>query len=441
MRVGVVGGGIAGLGAAWELARSGHEVSVLERKVQLGGQMSTFAVEGQRLERFYHHLFTSDSDLLRLIDELGLRHRLRWFPSKVGFYYRGRVHGFTTPMDLLRFGPLSLPDRVRLGLLSLYLQRTSRWRRFESVSAREWLKRYAGDRGFEVVWGPLLRGKFGPSAGEVSMAWLWSKMRLRFGSRGRGMQREQLGYMEGSFGLVVDALAEKIRDSGGRILTRSLVERVQVGDGGRLEVDVHRRDEPLAFDAVIAAVPFSGLPEMVPGLLLSYASQVNGIGYLAAQCLVLVLKRPLSPVYWLNISDPDIPFVALIEHTNLVPSVHYGGKSVLYISNYSHYNSLSLKLRPKELVARYLPHLKKVNPEFDTQWIERYYVFREEAAQPIVTPHYPERMPAHRTPVPGLYVANTAQIYPEDRGMNYSLRLGLRVGRMVMEGGRGETGD
>ncbi|MFQ5827026.1 MAG: NAD(P)/FAD-dependent oxidoreductase [Dehalococcoidia bacterium] len=440
MKVGIVGGGIAGLAAALELTKRGHEVSVLEKGAGLGGQMSTFSVGGQRLERFYHHMFTSDAELLGLIQELGLGPRLRWFPSKVGFYHGGSVYNFVTPLDLLRFAPLGLVDRIRLGLLSLYLQRTSRWQRFESLTAQEWLARYAGRRGFEVVWGPLLRGKFGPSAGEVSMAWFWSKMRLRFGSRGRGMQRERLGYVEGSFGLVIDALAQRIRGSGGRILTRCPVDRVRVGGGG-LEVEVPRLGRTLAFDAVIATVPSPRLLEMVPGLPDDYASKLRDARYLAALCLVLILKRPLSHIYWLNISDPDIPFAAVIEHTNLVPPRHYGGRRVLYISNYVPYNSPSLKLRPGQLLARYLPHLKKINPEFDMEWIERYYLFREEAAQPIITTNYSKRLPGHRTPIPGLYVANTAQIYPEDRGMNYSLRLGLKVSQMVLEEGKGEIGD
>jgi protoporphyrinogen oxidase len=440
VKVGIVGGGIAGLAAALKMAKRGHEVSVLEKGAGLGGQMSTFSVAGQRLERFYHHMFTSDAELLGLIQELGLGPRLRWFPSKVGFYHGGRIYDFVTPLDLLRFAPLGLADRIRLGVLSLYLQRTSRWQRFESTTAQEWLARYAGRRGFEVVWGPLLRGKFGPSAGEVSMAWFWSKMRLRFGSRGRGMQRERLGYVEGSFGLVIDALAQRIRGAGGRILTRCPVDRVRVGDGG-LEVEVPRLGGTLVFDVVIATLPCSRILEMLPGLPASYASKLRDVSYLAALCLVLILKRPLSPIYWLNISDPDIPFVAVIEHTNLVSPSHYGGRRVLYISNYLHYDNPFLRLRPGELLARYLPHLKKINPAFDMEWVERYYLFREEAAQPVITPGYSERLPGHRTPIPGLYVANTAQIYPEDRGMNYGLRLGLKVSQMVLEGEKGELGD
>jgi hypothetical protein len=50
--------------------------------------------------------------------------------------------------------------------------------------------------------------------------------------------------------------------------------------------------------------------------------------------------------------------------------------------------------------------------------------FAEPAAQPIVTVGYADRIPPLRTPAPGLVLANTTQVYPEDRGTNYAVRLG-----------------
>ena len=209
MRVAVLGGGAAGLTAAQELLRLGHQVLLFERGDHLGGQLRTVNVEATPLECFYHHIFTNDTIIAGLIDELGLGEKLRWVQSRVGFFSNGRVWDFVTPTDLLRFQPLPLVDRVRLGLASVYLQRQADWHAFEGYTAQEWLKRWAGENAYRVIWEPLLYGKFGDAAPSVGMAWFHWKMRLRFGSR-RGVAKEYLGYLEGSFGQVWDRLAARI---------------------------------------------------------------------------------------------------------------------------------------------------------------------------------------------------------------------------------------
>ncbi|MEE9285760.1 MAG: FAD-dependent oxidoreductase, partial [Dehalococcoidia bacterium] len=218
MKVGIIGGGALGLAAAYELTRMGHQPAVYERAPVLGGQASTFDVGGGRLERGYHHLFRSDTSMVELIHELGLGQKLAWIESKVGFFHGGKTYPFTTPFDLLRFSPLSPLNRIRLGLVTLYLQRRKYWpRAYEKVTAEEWIKSHAGRKVFDTVWGPMLRGKFGDRAGEVSMAWLWGKIYLRVASRGKGMTKELLGYPMGSFAEIFEALERAIRDGGGEV--------------------------------------------------------------------------------------------------------------------------------------------------------------------------------------------------------------------------------
>ncbi|MDY6918042.1 MAG: NAD(P)/FAD-dependent oxidoreductase [Chloroflexota bacterium] len=427
MKVGVVGGGLAGLSVAYELSSAGHRVTVFEKEAQLGGQAATFEIAGERLEMFYHHIFSSDVDIIQLIHELGLDGRLEWLDSRVGFYHGGTIYDFVTALDLMRFSPVSLFDRLRLGLLSLYLRWYRNWPRMEGVTAKEWLLKYGGRRNFEVVWGPLLRNKFGSRYDEVGMVWLWGKIHLRFSSRQGG--RERLGYMAGSFGVLADALQQRIIDSGGEVLTSSPVEQVMVEDGRATGVRV--REQSHQFDAVIATVPSPAFLSMAPSLPEEYAGKLRGVPYQVAVCLVLVLKHSLSGIYWLNISDPSIPFVAVIEHSNLVDPAVYGGKRIAYVSNYLSHDHRLTWLSADALLAEYAPHLRKINPEFEPGWVEEARLFREPAGQPIVTTSYSLHIPDHRTPVPNLYLANTTQIYPEDRGMNYSVRLGRRVARLV----------
>lgn len=427
MNLGIIGGGIAGLTAAYELSKEGHKVALFEKEAYLGGQAATFEVAGERLERFYHHIFASDIDIIQLIDELGLSEQLLWLDSKVGFFHGGKIYNFVTLMELLKFSPVGLADRVRLGLISLYLRRYRNWPRFEKVTAREWMSRYGGRSNYEVVWGPLLKGKFGASSDEIGMVWLWGKIHVRFTSRAGG--RERLGYMRGSFAVLVEALRERIMDSGGEIHTSSPVSNIVVQDEKAVGLQAGGGFYP--FDAVIATVPSPAFLNMVPQLPVDYAGKLEGVRYQRAVCLVLTLKKPISHIYWLNISDPSIPFVALIEHTNFMDPSIYWGKRIVYLSNYLAEDNPLHRLDADRLLAEYLPHLRKINPEFDPACIEERYLFHEEAAQPIITTDYSSRIPDHCTPISNLYLANTTQIYPEDRGMNYSVRLGRKVAKLV----------
>ncbi|MBU2008561.1 MAG: NAD(P)/FAD-dependent oxidoreductase [Chloroflexi bacterium] len=433
MRVGVVGGGMAGLSAAWRLLRAGAQVHLWEKDRDLGGQVRTFSVEGKRLEGFYHHIFRSDVDIIDLIHELGLGADLGWIPSRVGFFYDGRVYPFGTPLDLLRFSPLAICDRLRLGLFSLRLQRVASGEGFEDLTAQEWLRSHAGERVYRVVWEPLLRGKFGERAPEIGMVWLWSKMRLRFGSRGRAMQREFLGYLNGSFGRVVDVLKESIEGKGGEIHTAAPVDRIRLAGGGVEAVEAGGKSQPC--DAAIVTSSLEVLRRLAPELPADFG---GGISYLGAMCLVLVLDRPLTSVYWLNIADPQVPFVALVEHTNLVPPEEYGGRRIAYLSNYLPVSSPIYALGKEALLDYYLPALKRIAPGFTPDWVVEYHLFKEAYAQPVITVGYSQRLPPHRTPIRGLYLANTSQIYPQDRGMNYSIRLGRVAADLVLEGLKGE---
>jgi protoporphyrinogen oxidase len=237
----------------------------------------------------------------------------------------------------------------------------------------------------------------------------------------------------------VEALAGAIRDLGGDIFLGNRVLRLEV-QGDRVKgVGVSGMSFP--FDAVVAAIPSPAFLALGPPLPDDYRRRLESIPYLSALCLVLVLSRPFTPFYWLNIGSRSIPFVAAVEHTNLVPDLRYGGKRILYISNYLSPQSALYSMDAGELLEHYLPHLRHINTGFDPGWVEEYHLFREEAAQPVVTTGYGARVPPLGTPVEGLYLANTTQIYPEDRGMNYSVRLGLRVSQMVLEEWKGDIGD
>jgi protoporphyrinogen oxidase len=432
VRIAVIGAGVAGLVAALRLTQAGHTVDVYERWPGLGGQAATLDVgDGHRLERYYHHLFTTDRHIAALYEELGLG--IEWRPSSVAMFARGRQWPFTTPLDLLRFGPLAPLDRVRMGAAVVALQRISDRERFERVTAREWIERWMGRAAWREVWGPMLRGKFGDRADEIAMLWLWSKLRLR---RGEDAREEKLGYPTGSWEPLFEALRERIEAGGGRVLIDRPAVRIALG----LEVTFGapgsfraghdpRRFEPAGaerYDRVLATVPNDVFARLVD-------LPEPPIEYFAALCLLLELDRPFSSFYWTNVADRELPFVGLVEHTNFVEPERYGGRRFLYVANYLEHGHELLDLDADALLERYLPGLQRVNPAFDRSWVKASWLHREPAAQPIVTVGYHERIPALKTPVPGLVLANTTQVYPEDRGTNYAVRLGDQAAAAVLE--------
>jgi protoporphyrinogen oxidase len=455
MRVAVLGAGVAGLVCAYRLSQEGHVCDVYERWPGLGGQAATLDVGGgELLERYYHHLFTSDRHIVDLYAELGLPDELQWKASSMAFFLDGRQWAFTTPLDLLRFKPLSPPSRLRMGLAVLLLQRRANdVAPFESITAREWIERRMGRGPWRKVWGPLLRGKFGTRADDISMAWLWSKLTLRRQLEGDEAREEKLGYPTHSWELLFDALRDAIVAAGGRVLVDRPAARLRRAPDGGLLVragaagSFRNGHDPRAFapgggaeehyDAVVATVPsdvFERLldDELAAAIGNEYLDRLRATEYHTALCLLLELDRRFSPFYWTNIADPELPFVGLIEHTNFIDPARYGGRRFLYVANYLAPGDPLLELDPDQLLDAYLPGLRKVNPDFSPAWVRARWLHREPAAQPIVTVGYHERIPPLQTGVPGLVLANTTQIYPEDRGTNYSVRLGTDAARALL---------
>ena len=439
MTVAVVGAGVAGLVAAYRLTQAGHRVDVYERWPGLGGQAATLdAGGGVRLERYYHHLFTTDRHIAALYEELGMPDELEWRDSSTAFFAQGRQWPFVTPKDLLTFGPLPPLSRVRMGAAVVALQRFGRDRApYERITAKDWITSRMGRAAWEQVWGPLLRGKFGDRAEEIAMVWLWSKFTLRRPIKGEEARQEKLGYPRGSWEPLFAALQQRIEARRGRVLIDRPVARLR-RDGDGWEVtpgapgSFRRGHDPSAFDtleperydAVLATVPNDVFERLAPGLPAEYLSRLRSIEYFAALCLLLELDRRFSPYYWTNVADRDLPFVGLIEQTNFVEPEAYGGRRFLYVANYLEHGHPWLSLGVDELLGVYEPGLRRVNPGFSRDWIVDSWLFREPAAQPIVTVGYHERIPPLRTGLANLVLANTTQVYPEDRGTNYAVRLG-----------------
>lgn len=430
----IIGAGFAGLAAARDLARAGHAVTVYEGDAHVGGLAGSFdpAGGGEALDRFYHHWFTSDTDVMSLIAELGLTNQVAIEPSLTGVYFNGATLRLSTPWDLLRFSALPLIDRFRLGLLSLRARRVRDWRALESLTAAEWLRQMGGETVYKRLWEPLLKGKFGRHADEISAVWMWNKLKLRGGSRGRG-GAENLAYVRGSFAAVAEAMAQDIRAHGGTVRTGCPVDRLTPSEQGGWHIEGDGFSDPV--DAVIATPAPQLVARMIGHWATPQATQaMTRIPYLANLCLVLELDHSLGETYWLNVTDPEFPFVGVIEHTNFQPASLYGGRHIVYLSRYLPQDDPLLALNDTEVLDFAVPHLQRMFPAFDRTWIKRHHVWRADWAQPIIARHHSAVIPAVNGPAPGLFLCSMAQIYPEDRGTNYAVRAGRRLAKQLISG-------
>jgi protoporphyrinogen oxidase len=421
--VGILGGGALGLGAALRLAQAGRRVTLVEREPQLGGLAAGFSVGPSHLEKFYHHIFRTDTTIIAFIRELGLADRLIWGQPNTSTLSNGRIVSLGSIGDLLRLPLLGPLDRLRFLSGMAVLKAIPDERVFAGWTAARWMPRLMGRHVYQVMWEPVLRGKFGARADDIAMSWLWSRVHER---------TLRLGYLRGGFQLLYDAFGERIRALGGSILTSTAATAIRSQDG---RVEVHTESgEVLRFDQVLAALPTPLFARLAPDLPPEFVARYPGPEHYGAHVVILGLDRTLVPgVYWLNINDRDLPFLALVEHTNFLPAEDYSGLHLVYLGNYLPMDHPLFKASDEEVVRSYLDAVRRIRPELDASWVKQHWVFRAPFAQPIVTTDYVRTLPPHRTPLRGVYLANMAHVYPQDRGQNYSLRLGERMAKLMLD--------
>jgi protoporphyrinogen oxidase len=366
-----------------------------------------------------------------MAQELGVDDLIEWLPSRMGIWTEGRLWDFGTPQSLLSFKPLSILDRARFATSTLLLQNSKNPSRYENVTAHDWIGRHQGKRVWEKVWGPLFHQKFAEDAEKVAMVWLWGKLCLRGKSRSSSGMGERLGYMRGSFGKFVEALENRLERAGTELNLSEAVQRIDF-NGDRFAV--HSRSSTWTADRVVAATPVPDYLDIAGHLLpQTERAPLAKLRATGAICTILELKRSLTPYYWLNMADPDMPFGGLIEHTNYIPRARYGDRHILYISNYLFADHPLFSAPKKDVLAAYLPALNRVNSTFGPDWIIESHHFRADYAQPVVPVGYRDLIPSFRSSIPGLYLCTMAQIFPEDRGQNYAVAFGEKIARVVVE--------
>lgn len=430
-KIAIIGGGYTGLVAAGDLARRpGCEVHLYERSEALGGLASDFTIQGHSLEKTYHHLFQSDTDILGMIEELGLAELMEWRDSSVAIFHVRKAYPFMSPTDVLRFSPIPFHARLRLGFVMLYLKLRKDWQPYVNRTALDWMRKACGPHAARVIWEPLLKGKFAQMFDRVSMAWLWARIHIRANSRQAG-SGEKLGYIRGGFSQFTNALVQRFQQSGGHVHLNSTLSRLdQQPDGG---VGLTTDAGVTRYDAVIFTGSCSAFARLLPeqANLTAYKAQLRSIPYLGAICLIFATDQDIGDQYWLNVNQADAPFLVFINHTRFIPRERYNGKHVYYIGSYQSMDSHLFNASTDEIKTKWYDYLHGIYPAFDRASIVEEHLFKLRDAQHVVEPGYPERKPDYQTPISGLYLANFAQIFPEDRGTNYAVREGRQIAQLL----------
>ena len=416
------------MAAAYDLNNAGHDVTIFEAAGYVGGLAAGFKEPhwSSSVEKFYHHWFASDRDMLNLIRELGWQDKLFFPRPYTVLLYKGKWYPFDSIPKALLFPGLGFGfNKLRFGLVGLYLKLTNNWRALEKYTAHEWMRTWAGGQVYDKMWKPLLIGKFGPYYDQVNMAWMWARLKAR---------TARLGTFEGGFQNFAEMFAQKLREMGVVIRLKTGVRSIKERGGLDIEIDDDRGSRQETFQKVLVTTSPSLLAKLCPDLPEDYLKGLLELRSMGAVVMVMSLKRQLSEqgYYWFNLpKEQGYPFLALVEHTNFVPPDNFGGDHIVYAGDYLEVGHEYFKLRDEQLLERFTPAFKKFNPQFEINWVKKVWVFKTPYAQPVPLVNHSKNIPAIRTPIQGLYFASMSQVYPWDRGTNFAVQIGRQAAGMM----------
>ena len=424
-KIAVIGAGPMGLAVAYQLAQKGLNPIVFETDDRVGGMAACFNFNGLEIERYYHFHCISDAAFLRIIYELGIQEKMHWVNTKMGFWFRGKLHPWGDPIALLRFPGLSLVAKIRYGLHAYLATKREDWRPLDRLSAIDWIRSRVGKEAYEVLWSKLFEFKFYDYSNNISAAWIWSRIR-RIGRSRYNLFREKLGYLEGGSSTLLNAMATEIHNKGGKIRLGMPVQKVVIEHGQIRGLTINGELEE--FDKIVSTVPMPYLPKLIPDLPMEILEKLQLLKNIAVVCVIVKLRRSVTQNFWLNINDPEMDIPGIIEYSNLMPLSHH----VVYVPFYMPGEHEKFTEPDSKFLDKVKLYLRKINPKLTDQDFIDLRVNRYRYAQPICEPGHLNNLPALALPVKGLWAADTSYYYPEDRGISESIAFGIELAKSVL---------
>jgi len=427
----IIGSGLSGLSAAYQLSKQGCQVTIVEKSSVPGGLASSISIQGEIVERFYHFICQTDHHLLNLANELGISTKLHWQATKTSFYHDGKMYPFGTPWNLLNFSAVPFIQRLRFGLHIIFSRYRNDWRNLDRYPGKEWLIKNIGEKAYYVIWHPLLKIKFGKEYEKISAAWIWHRIWRVAKSRRRLLDSEQFGYFEqGSFTLI-DTLINKLLEHGVNFFYGKSIDGISIRNNKVEAVILDQETFPC--QAIISTIALPNLIRILPNQTDEYFKKIQEIKYIGVVCALFNLRKPFSKVFWTNTNDKRIPFNGFIEQTNL--NNHYQKKNLnlLYVPYYLDTKEPRYRFSDEDLYNEYIDALKIINPDFDSNWIKDKFVFRDPYAQAICKENFNDLVPSIKSSIQGLYITDSAQFYPEDRTLNSAIDTGFKAADFLLK--------
>ena len=411
-KIGIIGGGIMGISLGYYLAKQGVAVTIYEASPVLGGLAGPLVLEdGTEVDRFYHAILSSDRHLRELCEELGIVDQFRFKETKTSFYYKNALHPMNNMIDFLKFPPLGWIDRFRLGLTVLAAQFTKDWRNLESVSVQDWLLKWGGKVTFQNIWRPMLKAKFDAGFDNVPATWIWSRLVRMKSTREGANQKEMAGHLIGGYITLIKALTEKIRAYGGEVLLKTPVKEIVIENGKAVGIRMVN-DEVVKYDKVICTMQTPVFQRLIPAADQKYHEFLAKSDYLGIIAPLLVLTKPLTGNWTVNITDDRFPFTGVIETTAYIDPKYVGGYHLVYLPKYTAPGSEWQKKTDDEIRQIWLENLKTMFPDFDPSSIKYFLIHRERYVEPLHGLNETDLVPEVKTPIGNLFLATTSQIYP-----------------------------
>lgn len=463
-KIAIVGSGFLGLTLALRLADAGAKVTLFESAGEIGGLASAWQLGDIIWDKHYHVTLLSDTHTRKIVEEIGLGDQFEWVETKTGFYTDGKLVSMSNTMEFLKFPPLGLISKLRLGGTIFLASKINDWKKLETIPVEKWLTRYSGKKTFEKMWLPLLKAKLGDAYRETSAAFIWATIQRMYSARKSGLKKEMFGYVRGGYANILQKFGEALRERGVEILLDSRVEKIENLSGGKLEIRLAKKkptakgaktqaqspqrmpsvattsasnlsvlsgssvasfavsDLSRGFDKVIFTGPANIAAKIIPQLTADEKAKLSGIRYQGIVCGSLLTKNSLSEFYVTNVTD-ETPFTGIIEMSALVDKKEFGGNALVYLPKYVAPDDELFEKSDEEIKEIFLSALEKMYPHFNRKDVLEFKVSRVRQVFPIPVVNYSKMLPAIKTSIDNLYVVNSAHIVNGTLNVNETVLL------------------